>query len=231
MINFSRIEQRKLETAPYEWAFVSGLFAEADATALMAAFPRDHFKTIKGDDGEKGYEYEARSLVSMSAETPTHVDGLSPAWRRLADDLLSASYRIAVTKLVKQDLSSMPMEVNVFHYGPGAWLGPHVDLKDKLFSHIFYFNEAWQANEGGSLTILRSKNMSDPVASVLPVIGNSVVLVRSNQSWHAVPPVARHCKQSRRSLAVTFYRPGSISTMWPPGDTTPLHSYDEANGA
>src|SRR5262249_6988027 len=30
---------------------------------------------------------------------------------------------------------------------------------------------------------------------------------------------------SRRSMTVTFYRPGSISTMWPPGDAASLHSY------
>ena len=41
------------------------------------------------------------------------------------------------------------MEVNVFRYPPRAWLGPHVDLKDKLITHVFYFNEAWSAGQGG----------------------------------------------------------------------------------
>jgi hypothetical protein len=28
-------------------------------------------------------------------------------------------------------------------------------------------------------------------------------------------------------MTITFYRPGSVSTMWPPGDATPLHAYRE----
>ncbi len=55
--------------------------------------------------------------------------------------------------------------------------------------------------------------------------GNSAVLVRSENSWHAVSRVRDGCRISRRSLAITFYRPGSPSTMWPAGDTTPLHNY------
>jgi Rps23 Pro-64 3,4-dihydroxylase Tpa1-like proline 4-hydroxylase len=120
------------------------------------------------------------------------------------------------------------MEVNVFHYGPGSWLGPHVDLEDKIVSHIFYFNESWNEADGGSLSILRSPTRADAVANVLPIVGTSAVIVRSNSSWHAVPPVSRGCTRSRRSMTITFYRPGSISTMWPPGDTTPLHDYDES---
>jgi hypothetical protein len=52
--------------------------------------------------------------------------------------------------------------------------------------------------------------------------------VRSDNSWHAVSPVVRDSPISRRSVTVTFYRPGSLSSMWPAGDTTPLHRYGEA---
>ena len=49
------------------------------------------------------------------------------------------------------------------------------------------------------------------------IVGNSSVLVRSEKSWHAVSRVAESSRCSRRSVTVTFYRPGSVSTMWPPG--------------
>jgi len=61
----TRIEGSTLSTEPYEWASVGELFAPGDATLLAASFPRDHFKTVVGYDGEKGYEYEARALVGM----------------------------------------------------------------------------------------------------------------------------------------------------------------------
>lgn len=225
MIDFERFTPELLASEPYRWAFVGELFSSADAADLVNTFPRDHFKTVKGYDGEKGYEYEARSLVMMGANVASRPEFLSRSWRRLADDLVSADYRNAMSRLTGLDLSELPLEINVFHYGRSAWLGPHVDLRDKLVTHVLYFNEAWDERDGGCLTILRSSDMDDREKVILPLIGNSAVLVRSENSWHAVSRVRDECRVSRRSMAVTFYRPGSPSTMWPAGDTAKLHTY------
>jgi len=227
LIQLSRIEQQTLATDPYEWGLVNDLFTPQDAAALTASYPRDHFKTVKGYDGEKGYVYEARSLIGMGANEPTFADALGAAWRQLAAELLSDEYRAALTKLTGLDLARVPIEANVFHYTPGSWLGPHVDLKDKIVTHVFYFNQAWDKTDGGCLTILRSPSMADVVADVAPLLGTSSVLVRSDKSWHAVSRVVEGCRRSRRSMTVTFYHPGSLSTMWPPGDASPLHDYDQ----
>jgi hypothetical protein len=223
VIDLARIERGTLATQPYEWAFIGALFSPKHAAELPASFPRDNFKTVQGYDGEKGYSYEARALVHMGADVAAHLGGLSAAWRQLAADLISPAYRRALTRLVGRDLSSLPMEVNVFRYPPSAWLGPHVDLKDKLLTHVFYFNNAWDEADGGCANILRSSDMADAVAQIPPLIGHSVVIVRSEDSWHAVARVRDDCPSSRLSMTVTFYRPGSISTMWPPGDETRLH--------
>jgi SM-20-related protein len=225
MIDLTRFTPEALSTEPYRWGFIAGLFSPADGEALVRSFPREHFKTVKGYDGEKGYQYEARSLIRMGAEVPSHRKHLSIAWQCLADSLLSPGYRAAMSRLTGLDLSGLPMEVNVSHYGPKAWLGPHVDLEDKVVTHVFYFNDAWDVADGGCLTILPSSDMSQSVKVIPPLIGNSVVVVRSANSWHAVSPVRETCQTSRRSMAVTFYRPGSLSTMWPEGDQTPLHNY------
>lgn len=225
MIDLTRFNPAALSSEPYKWAFVPELFSRADGQALVDSFPHDHFKTVKGYDGEKGYEYEARSLVMMGADVPSRGECLSPSWQELCKDLLSPAYRLAMSKLTGGDLSNLPMEANVFHYGRSAWLGPHVDLEDKLVTQVFYFNDVWNEGDGGCLTILRSSEMSEAVMTIPPLIGNSVVLVRSTNSWHAVSRVRDDCRISRRSLTVTFYRPGSPSTMWPAGDTTPLRNY------
>ena len=161
----------------------------------------------------------------MGANVASRPEFLSPSWRRLAEDLLSANYRDAMSRLTGMDLRELPLEINVFHYGRSAWLGPHVDLKDKLVTHVLYFNDTWDERDGGCLTILRSSNMNDAEKVILPVVGNSAVLVRSENSWHAVSRVRDDCRVSRRSMAITFYRPGSPSTMWPAGDTAKLHTY------
>ena len=217
MLNLHRIAQQRMETKPYQWAFINQLFASEDAAALAESFPCDQFKKVAGYDKEKGYEYMARSLVHMGAAVPSHVEGLSPAWRALAGDLLSAEYRSALTRITGRDLTSALMEVNVVHYGPGAWLGPHLDLKEKMTTHVLYFNEAWDRQHGGCLNILKSSDPDDVLAEILPVVGNSVLLVRSKQSWHSVSRVTQDCKTSRRSINVIFHLPGSVSTMWPPG--------------
>ena len=226
MLRIDRIQASRLETDPFEWKFIDHLYSPEDAAALSATFPRDKFKTLRGQDKEKGWEYVSRSLIHMTADRPSHPEGLSDAWRHLANDFLSAAYRAAMTKLTGRDLSKALLEVNVIHYGPGAWLGPHVDLKEKIATHVLYFNETWDRNDGGCLGILRSSNPADVVAEINPIVGTSALIVRSEKSWHMVSRVVDGCRLSRRSLNVIFHEPGSISSMWPPSDTPRLHDYD-----
>jgi hypothetical protein len=224
LINLDHIGHHRLETDPYRWAAIKDLFNPADAALLSATYPCDHFKLVASHDGEKEYRYEARALIEMGANLVAYPDDLSDAWRALAGDLLSPEYRAAMTALTGYDLTRAPMEANVFHYGPGGTLGAHKDLPEKLVTHVLYFNRSWNSADGGCLRILRSADCNDLVAEIQPIVGNSSVIVRSENSWHAVSRVVSHSASSRRSVTVTFYRPGSVSTMWP-GDNTPLHPY------
>lgn len=228
MIDLERIARGPLRTDPFRWAEIDGLFAPDDAATLAREFPRDRFKRLADYGGEKDFEYEARPLVGMGADALALADGLSPAWRALGEAFLDPAYRAALTRLTGLDLAAAPLEVNVFHYPPGGALGAHPDLRDKLVTHVLYFNEAWDEADGGCLRILRSKNEADCAHTIAPRVGTSALLVRSNDSWHAVSAVARHCQASRRSLTATFYRAGSVSTMWPPGDATPLRPYSDS---
>src|SRR3954452_24761622 len=104
MIDLSRFKADVLSTEPYRWAFVDRLFSDEDAAALAQTFPCDHFKTVGGYDGEKGYQYEARSLAAMGMLEPTNREALSPHWQRLAQQLLSREYREAMSSLTGVDL-------------------------------------------------------------------------------------------------------------------------------
>jgi SM-20-related protein len=227
MIDFARIAGHALQSQPFACARIDELYAPADAQALARTFLCDRYKKVAGYGGEKDYEYDARPLITMGGDL-AHFDGLSEAWQALARDLHARAYRDALSALTGIDLASVPLEVNVFHYGPRACLGPHRDLPEKLVTHVLYFNEAWDRADGGCLSVLRSADPDDAAAEILPIVGNSFVIVRSEKSWHAVSRVRDACQRSRRSLTATFYAPGAISTMWPPGDTTPLRRYDPA---
>ena len=229
IINFEAIRNHRLETVPYRWATIGNLFDPESARRLTATYPRDHFKTVAGHNGEKSFQRQARSLIPMGADAAADPGNLSEAWRTLAADLLSPEYRAAMSALTGHNLADALLEVNLFHDGPDCCLGAHQDLPDKLVTHVLYFNRSWNTSDGGCLTILRSKNVADRVAEVLPVVGNSAVLVRSDQSWHAVSRVVNESASSRRSVTVTFYRPGSAGTMQPLYNTAPLHRFQSAD--
>jgi Rps23 Pro-64 3,4-dihydroxylase Tpa1-like proline 4-hydroxylase len=225
MLNISRIQETQLESVPYSWAVIDRLYSPKNAQELAATYPRDHFKTMIGYDDEKEWKYEVRSLTAMGADSPAFGEHLSPAWRQLAADLVSLEYRCAVSQLTGLDLLTAPIEANVFHYGAGSWQGPHKDLPAKRVTHVLYFNEQWREQDGGHLRILHSQEMNDVFTRVSPEIGNSAIFVRSNHSWHAVEPVVAGCTRTRRSVTVTFYHEGAVSTMWPPGEIPELHDY------
>lgn len=229
MIQLDRIERHKLETEPYHWARIDDLFSPSDAAALASTYPLDHFKLVSGRGGEKDYEYEARALIRMGATKASYPEELSEAWKGFAADLLSPEYRQAMSRLTGCDLTTAPLEVNVFHYGPGSSLGAHPDLSDKVVTNVFYFNESWNPDDGGCLSILRSADDKDVAAVIPPLVGTAAVLVRSDNSWHAVAPVVNGSRLSRRSVTVTFYREGSTSSMWPANDPSPLHRYGETD--
>lgn len=206
MLDVTAISRSDLQSEPYWWTEIGGLFDARGGRALAGSYPRDHFKTLSGHDGEKQFLYESRSLLHMGARRPSFASELSPAWQELAGDLVSPGYRAAMSLLTCRDLTAAPT--------------------DKIVTHVLYFNRAWDPADGGCLSILRSKDPADVAGTILPLVGNSSVLVRSDRSWHAVQPVAPGIRRSRRSVTVTFYRTGAVSTMWPPGDETPLHGYD-----
>src|SRR5258708_492100 len=226
MIDFKQISPAAIQTEPFTWAAIGNLYSADDAAALASTFPHNYFKTIKVRGADKIQAYEARSLVPMGKNIVSHSEDLSPDWLELAHELYSTSYRSAMSAITGYDLSDALLEVNIFHYGPGSSLGPHQDLATKLVTHAIYFNPSLDAKDGGCLNILRSADAADVSAIILPIVGNSAVIVRSEKSWHAVSPVVEECSWSRRSLTATFYHPGSPSTMWLSDDATPLHHVD-----
>lgn len=230
MLDLTKLTKQPLHSQPFRWGQIGNLYSAENAAALAATYPHDAFKRVYGYGGEKDYEYQARQLVEMGTGRIVNAQSLSPAWLQLAQELTAPAYRLALSELTDIDLRTAPMEVNVFHYGPQACLGPHPDLSDKLVTHILYFNDSWNIEDGGCLNILHSANPKDVIAVIPPLVGNSAVLVRADHSWHAVSQVVDSCQTSRRSMTVTFYRPDSLSSMWPTGDQTPLHDYEAPHG-
>ena len=208
------LRHAELQREPYAYAVIDELFDPDRARALATTFPTDRYRIVSGG-ADKLYRYDARPFLAFGRDELMFVGHLSVEWQALGRQLASPAYREALGRLTNLDLSDAPLEVNLFHYGPRCLLEPHCDLPDKIVTHVLYFNEAWDPADGGCLRILRSSNPDDFVTEIPPMVGSSVVLVRSEHSWHGVPAVKRGVARSRRSLTATFYRPGSSSTLFP----------------
>lgn len=217
VLRMDALSRGTLRQEPFPHAVVDGLFDPAHARALSATYPADHYRIVSGG-AEKLYRYDARPFVAFGRDEVAFEDDLAPEWKVLGRELASPAYREALGRLASIDLTDAPFEANLFHYGPRRLLEPHRDLADKIVTHVLYFNDAWDPADGGCLRILRSSNIDDYVTEVPPLIGSSVVLVRSEQSWHGVPAVRPGVTRSRRSMTATFYRPGSSSTLFPEGE-------------
>ncbi|ADI29631.1 2OG-Fe(II) oxygenase family protein [Methylotenera versatilis] len=213
MINIETFINSKLNEYPYKWAFLENIFTQEDAKNLADQFPKDNYKEVSGYDGEKGYLYNARSLIHMGSKNISNENNLSFAWKHLANELLSDNFRELLGSFTEIDTKDLLLEVNVIEYGNGAYLGPHLDLKEKVLTMILYFNAHWD-EEGGCLSILSTKNPEDSIKKISPKVGNASILVRSNNSWHEVTKVTKVTGNPRRSLNVIFHAPGSKSTMW-----------------
>ncbi len=205
-------ERARLQNLPFVWGVIDDLFMPAEGGRLAASFPNTGYQLVAGSGGGKRYRYESRCLVATSGRL--FADGLSESWRDLISDLRTDEYRQALGGLLGIDLSTCELEVTAHLYGAAAHLDPHTDLVEKVATHVLYFNKSWECSVGGCIQILNSRNLDDSAASIPPLIGSSVALVRSADSWHAVPGVQTTDGMVRRSLTVTFFSAGSKTPMW-----------------
>jgi Rps23 Pro-64 3,4-dihydroxylase Tpa1-like proline 4-hydroxylase len=128
---------------------------------------------------------------------------LSSAWLQLARELQESSYRDALALATGVDLSAARLGAAFWRYPRAGFLGPHVDEPYKLVSHVIYFSDDWSPSWGGELRILDDAGALH--SFVTPSLGNSVVVVRSQNSWHEVAPVSSDSASVRKSLQVVFH--------------------------
>lgn len=215
MIDYGRLAITPVSSDPFGWARVSGSFETIDMAALLAAtFPTDGFWRFARHDGEKSFSYSVRPLAVAGSDEPVDMASLDPAWQQLTDELLSSSYREALTACTGCRLDDALVEASVWRWPVESHLGTHRDLATKILTHIFYFNVGWDPAWGGCLEILDASDSADPLAVIPPKLNSGSIVVRSDTSWHAVSPVRPGVADPRLSLLVTFYHPGSPSPAW-----------------
>jgi Rps23 Pro-64 3,4-dihydroxylase Tpa1-like proline 4-hydroxylase len=230
VIDFDALASTHMHEAPYEWGLSQQALDPARAPALIDTFPSEDFWRIAGHDGEKSYTYSARPVVILGADRAANLSRLSDPWQELVADLLSPRYRESLGLAIGRPLDEALMEAAIWRWGHDAHLGPHLDMREKLVTQVFYLNAGWNPWWGGCLRILNSQDESDLAAEIEPILGNASILVRSDRSWHAVSAVAG-TPVPRRSLIVTWLRPGNTSPTWYEDEDGTVRTFAEPPGA
>lgn len=202
-LSLAALRGATLERTPWAHAVIPDAFTDpGDLSMLLATYPTDGFKQIHQDTPDSPL-IEVRNSMTLPGVDASH------PWGRLLAQLASAQYREALQDLTGLDLDGAPFKPAFYRYPPTFRLSPHRDHDSKLISHVLYFNRIWPQGAGGRLLINYTSQATDIHTTVSPVAGTSVVIVRSDDSWHCIEPVSGEHTMPRRSLVLHVHKPGS----------------------
>jgi len=136
------------------------------------------------------------ALQQINSDYPTiedtgsfPIEGLQfgPGFKLMVDALESERFRKAFEEKFQMDLSGRPTTITVRGRCSGGDGQIHTDSVGKIITILIYLNPLWD-NSGGRLRLLRTKNIEDAAAEVVPSGGNLVAFLRSDHSWHGHLP-------------------------------------------
>lgn len=209
MINFKAITKGKFNTSPYKWGVVESIWSdEKTARTLVSEFPTEQFNYHLYGAGF----YLKRTLVKLNGKKAYYAKSLPDSFVKLADDLVSDTFRQAVETFTGLSLKGHPMEAVLFRTGHFTSYSVHDDNASATVRMTFYLNNDWTSGAGGELMILKNKEDKTPTNTVQPKLGTAAIIVRSDDSWHNISPVDPKFRDSRNTVVVTFYKPKTTST-------------------
>lgn len=226
MLNLNAIYNTVMQEVPYQYALIQNLLSKEDSLELAASFPREQFQLSAGE----GYGYlwsqmfanhhdisampkfGDRWLERIADGTLTSdLSSLNSIWCQLIEELWQPAYREALTVMSGLQLQDCAMVIGFRRYNIGHLHRPHTDEASKALTHMLYFNEYWPQDWGGCLRILKDAQPESVFQDIPPLSDTSVALVRSQNSWHMVTPVASSAQKSRLALRVTFFHQANQS--------------------
>jgi Rps23 Pro-64 3,4-dihydroxylase Tpa1-like proline 4-hydroxylase len=202
-----RFRSARLTTVPWSFSYLDEALPRDLATRLSRLFGELDLVACERQEGHKSYRFLTTTFDGASRVSDTQC-------MSLLDFLRGDEYRELMSGLTGLVLDGCRCTLSFWEYQGGDWLAPHVDKPDKLVTQIFYLTESWNDGEGGRLLILTDSDWRSVMHALPPRLGSSSVIVRSEESWHAVervPPGAA----PRKSLTVTFWtdEPAATSNM------------------
>ncbi len=129
------------------------------------------------------------------------LDGLATgaSFDALIEELNGQEFRQQVSQKLDVDLQTLPMIVTLRGVSRPKDGRIHTDSKSKIATILIYFNEPWNF-ETGKLRVLRSENMDDMAAEIVPNAGAMLAFAVTEHCWHGYPAF----NGVRRSIQINF---------------------------
>lgn len=197
---FNLSSEVTIESRPFRWAKVQRFLSSDHARELRRSFPHDLPVSRRQEGSDKTYVVASTKLrrADGARQAPSAI------WNHLIDSACEQHYRNLLGAIADKDLSSSFVEIEINSYGAGGFMSAHTDRAPKVLTHIIYLNSVWPEHWGGELEILSSSD-SRPFQKVTPVWPNSVILLRSDESWHSVRSVSPQATDPRLTIQITFW--------------------------
>lgn len=205
IINISKVSNTIFNQQPYAYAKISSVFNEGWYQQLCNEYPTADFNHCETLGKEKSYSMYMRQLFDTRCDDQPDFSSLSMTWQQMLSELVSPAYIDTMSQHVGRDLHQCDIEVNCWRYLNGCWLSPHTDKEEKVVSQLFYFNEHWDRAWGGGFRVLNSNNNEDLHDEIFPKVDTSIILIRSDKSWHSVAPLTCPDTVSRKLLQIIFW--------------------------
>lgn len=222
MINFQSILTTAIQKVPYNWALIENMLSPEACLELSASFPQEEFWLSQGE----GYKYFWGKMLARESDIPimlkssddrwrqrvaegrmtSELGHLSQIWQQLIKEIWTDAYRTAMSKISGLDLKDCLMDVGFRRYATGHGHYPHTDEPQKVLTHLLFFNRQWSKDWGGYLRILNNAHPESTFQDILPLSHSSVVIMRSDRSWHTVTPVTCPVTECRLAVRVAFFQ-------------------------
>jgi hypothetical protein len=182
--------------------------AKVYPSARMVHEPKDH-TVSEGPDQNPGRSTldTRRTLVDVGTDEPMIWSDLDERWLDVATDLVSPEYREALSGVVGIDLANLKMRAAFHTFNETYSCRPHLDDERERVVHLLYLDGTDSADCGGFFQVLTSSDPKDLVTEVPPTPNQSIIQVRTDNSWHAVSPPTAGSEVPRKMLHITWEDP------------------------
>ena len=165
LFDWENFSSTPLSHAPYEHVIVSGFVKPEALREINADYP----------------------AIEDTGSFPVEGLQFGPGFQLMVDALESEEFRRAFEEKFQVGLSGRPTTITVRGRCAGGDGQIHTDSLGKIITILIYLNPLWH-DSGGRLRVLRTKNIEDVAAEVVPSGGNLLAFLRSDHSWHGHLP-------------------------------------------